>query len=421
MYTRTITAIVLATTTAFGLLCNIGMRAAWPAATAPSQPCIDATKAATVDSATKVGGSGESSTVSLGDKISVRVSGLTSDFQKACTATPIVLYLNSYPIRSLTGTAAPAPVAAGAPSVNDLSFVLRVNDGSQASWVPILGRPSTAARDITVSVGLEDQYPLPPSPGKPLPQLKLDILGNGYFYGWIGLFLFLLVVFLVCAYCTNVIRDGNPTEPAIRARGTFSLSKSQGAWWFFIILAAYLLIGLVTGDFFNSINSTALILLGIGAGTVIGSTIVDRTTAPEDAAKAATEADVAKDNLTKAQAAVDAKKREVDAAATSTDKARLRQEFRQLQTDQKVAQSQYRKLTRQSEWFLPDILSDANGVNFHRFQMAAFTFVLGIVFAKGVYENLAMPEFNTTLMGLLGLSAGTYLGLKIPEAGPPKN
>jgi hypothetical protein len=39
------------------------------------------------------------------------------------------------------------------------------------------------------------------------------------------------------------------------------------ALWFFVILAAYLLIGMVTGDFSNSINSTALILLGIGAGS----------------------------------------------------------------------------------------------------------------------------------------------------------
>jgi hypothetical protein len=57
---------------------------------------------------------------------------------------------------------------------------------------------------------------------------------------------------------------------------------------------------------------------------------------------------------------------------------------------------------------------------FHRFQMATWTLVLSLVFIKGVYENLAMPEFNTTLMGLLGLSAGTYLGLKIPEASAPK-
>ena len=64
---------------------------------------------------------------------------------------------------------------------------------------------------------------------------------------------------------------------------------------------------------------------------------------------------------------------------------------------------------------LTDILSDANGISFHRFQMAAWTLVLGIIFISSVYYNLAMPVFDTTLMGLLGLSAGTYLGLKIPE------
>src|SRR5262249_20266254 len=82
--------------------------------------------------------------------------------------------------------------------------------------------------------------------------------------------------------------------------------------------------------------------------------------------------------------------------------------------------SLYRKLTRQSENFLTDIVSDANGMSFHRFQMAVWTLVLSVIFIKEVYENLAMPVCNTTLMGLVGLSAGTYLGLKIPEATGPK-
>jgi hypothetical protein len=82
--------------------------------------------------------------------------------------------------------------------------------------------------------------------------------------------------------------------------------------------------------------------------------------------------------------------------------------------------SAYRKLVRNSEGFLTDILSDANGISFHRFQIFAWTIVLSIIFIKEVYEKLAMPTFNTTLMGLLGLSAGTYLGLKIPEPTVPK-
>ena len=60
------------------------------------------------------------------------------------------------------------------------------------------------------------------------------------------------------------------------------------------------------------------------------------------------------------------------------------------------------------------------GVSFHRFQIAAWTIVLGIIFVTQVYKVLAMPDFNGSLLALLGISAGTYIGLKIPEATVPK-
>jgi hypothetical protein len=71
-----------------------------------------------------------------------------------------------------------------------------------------------------------------------------------------------------------------------------------------------------------------------------------------------------------------------------------------------------------SEGFLLDILRDETGVSFHRFQMAAWTVVLGFVFVISVYRSLAMPDFSATLLGLMGISAGTYIGFKIPD--PPK-
>jgi hypothetical protein len=67
-----------------------------------------------------------------------------------------------------------------------------------------------------------------------------------------------------------------------------------------------------------------------------------------------------------------------------------------------------------------DILSDANGVSFHRFQMAAWTVVLGVIFILQVYKVLAMPTFDGSLLALLGISAGTFLGLKVPEPTTPK-
>jgi len=41
--------------------------------------------------------------------------------------------------------------------------------------------------------------------------------------------------------------------------------------------------------------------------------------------------------------------------------------------------------------------------------------VLGDIFGVSVYGNLAMPEFSSNLLGLMGISSGTYIGFKFPE------
>lgn len=68
-----------------------------------------------------------------------------------------------------------------------------------------------------------------------------------------------------------------------------------------------------------------------------------------------------------------------------------------------------------SEGFLKDILSDANGISFYRFQIAAWTVVLGIIFVSSVLNVFAMPEFPNELLALMGISSGTYIGFKIPK------
>jgi len=62
--------------------------------------------------------------------------------------------------------------------------------------------------------------------------------------------------------------------------------------------------------------------------------------------------------------------------------------------------------------FLNDILTDENGVSFHRLQMVAFTLVLGLVFVYSVWANLTMPDFSATLLTMQGITAGTYLGFE---------
>ena len=68
-----------------------------------------------------------------------------------------------------------------------------------------------------------------------------------------------------------------------------------------------------------------------------------------------------------------------------------------------------------SEGFLRDTLSDGDGFSLHRFQIMAWTVALGVIFIATAYNNLSMPEFSPTLLGLMGISSGTYLGFKMPE------
>jgi hypothetical protein len=71
-------------------------------------------------------------------------------------------------------------------------------------------------------------------------------------------------------------------------------------------------------------------------------------------------------------------------------------------------------LETMSRWFT-DIISDGKGVCFQRLQVVIWTLILGFVFAWTVANTCSMPEFENTLLVLMGISNGLYLGFKIPE------
>jgi hypothetical protein len=66
-----------------------------------------------------------------------------------------------------------------------------------------------------------------------------------------------------------------------------------------------------------------------------------------------------------------------------------------------------------TQGFLTDLLTDGVAPSFHRYQMVLFTVILAIIFIAKTATNLVMPEFDTTLLGLMGISNGTYLGFKL--------
>lgn len=317
-----------------------------PAAPCPSVKDIAAVEVLAVYAGVgAVGPAGQTPEVKLRDAITLKVRNLdtlTSYEQCSPSHKKIVLFLDGRPLPNIR------PYPPAQPDSGVQSFLLNRSEESRDTWTYLLGKPSLKPRTVAVSIGMEDGYAVTSSAA-----IRLDVIPTLWLTVWLIFFVLLLLFFLRLAARSEILRDNGP-QPGGILRKPYSLARTQAAFWFFLIVASYLFIGLITGDYSSPITPTVLALMGISGGTAIGAAVIEQ---PPSGAVAPT------------------------------------------------------AVSSKGHWWL-DILSDEQGVNFHRFQMAVWTLVLGIVFMQQVYKNLAMPDFDNTLLGLLGISAGTYLGLK---------
>jgi hypothetical protein len=63
--------------------------------------------------------------------------------------------------------------------------------------------------------------------------------------------------------------------------------------------------------------------------------------------------------------------------------------------------------------FWIDLIAEEGNVSLNRFQIGIWTLVLGSYFVFCVWSNLALPTFDDSLLELMGISSGTYIGFKI--------
>ena len=223
----------------------------------------------------------------------------------------------------------------------------------------------------------------------------------------IGIFIFL------------VFRGGLIRESAFPVRDDglppVSLGRCQMAFWFFLVVTGFFFLWLVTGrGDLDTINPTVLTLTGISAATALGSAFITSNTAdPEAAAKIP-----ARNYLAEIRAA----KEKLRAVKTARDQE-AQQDAKIVLAKVKMELKNWRKL-HWNQWIL-DLLSEENDMSkpqimsFHRFQIIVWTLVLGVVFCSEVLTKLAMPSFDSTLLILMGISSGTYLGFKFPAAAKP--
>lgn len=276
----------------------------------------------------------------------------------------LVPYLNARPLKGVY----PETVD---PESHTLTFHLARTQASKEAWTDLLSNPGFTPKVMSFSVGPEDkqQYPT-------CAKVSLVVIQLRWFLLSIALFVILLYITFRLAAATALLRDPGISQGYIpglsilwrrqRANtnlGPFSLARAQMAFWFFLVISSFVFIWMITGDT-DTITEGVLVLIGISAGTALGAT------------------------------AIDSSKR-----ATTT---------------QPIA-------GQGSRGFLNDVLGDGSGLSFHRFQIFVWTMVLGFIFYKNVLGHLAMPEFGANLLTLMGISSGTYLGLKLPEQQAPES
>jgi len=302
---------------------------------------------------------------------------------------------------------------------------------SKESWKQLFSSVGLFGKPVVVSVGFAGSWVMETDvhPGKDGKRFSFVTVPVNAFT--IIVFVFIVIVLLVffkSAAGTWIIRD--PYAP-LRPDGdaAFSLARTQMAFWFFLVLASYVLLWAMTGDK-DTIPDSLLVLMGISAGTALGSAFVDtgksseegrgqyfRKPKPEQSnAQLVAELVATKQDLE--QKLMDTLKALenlpgtalVDIENKKKEQQKIEQNIRR--TDVQLAFYKRNPLQR----FTTDILGDDGEMSFHRYQMAVWTLVLGIVFVKEVVTEIAMPEFSATLLALMGISGGTYIGFKIPTA-----
>jgi len=266
---------------------------------------------------------------------------------------------------------------------------------------------------------------------------KLDRLRDQRFYltiipkfsTAIGLTVILgaLIAFLALARYTHIIRDpAAPRRPD--GKRPYSLARGQMAFWFFLVIASYFFLWIVTGAM-DTLNASVLALIGISAGTALGSALVDAAKpVPVGSPGNQPIVDVTRPHLEVVaelkQLRADTQKeletlQRARTLIAPSDKQAL-DENEQQQNEVRKRLANYRWQSAYFAWptwrgVMYDLLAENNKISFHRFQIFVWTLILGIMFVVSVYGELAMPEFSATLLGLLGISAGTYVGFKLPE------
>ena len=332
--------------------------------------------------ATNLGSDVAKTPVYLGDWLTFEVENLD---ELTASKKPLQLYLNGMPLQG------EEPVYMKENGKILLRFPLLRSEESKDTWSALLGRPGIQERPVKVSVGVTGCAEGCTNTTDAVP-IRLVVLRRYWLLGFViavALFLFIL---LRLARATSLLHDRGLKSP-------WSLGRVQMAWWFVFVASSFVYIWIVTGSYSNLSNSV-LALIGISAATALFGAVIDDNKRAQMVEREALEAE--KLQLETANRGL-----------AANDPAFLVNNQRVQEMNGKLAQLPAEQ--KASGHFWQDILSDDHGVSFHRFQIVIWTLVLTLIFVVRIHTHLAMPDFDSQLLALMGISSGAYLGFKFPE------
>lgn len=316
-------------------------------------------------------------------------------------ASELVLYLNDVAMTGVIPLAGPVNELTQTPY--SLRYVLDrdlATPSSANSWRALLATSEAAPITITVGLGVDSKHWIYP-PGQ---TVALQI--PRYFQLPWGIGALVLALTWALSRFTPSLRaypavplsqakfDATPTLSALAAIGVtpeslkppHSLSMFFMALWTLLVSScSFAMWGLThSGDL---INTTAISLLGIGVASFVFARAID-SPSPEDKT-ADQQLAQAINGFAPGNPASSA------AVATAMSTARTA------------------RLITTGHW-LSDVFSEkgSSRLDLHRLQVAAFTAFYFVVFLWSLNRLLALPDFSSSTLTLLGISNAGYLGFK---------
>jgi len=362
----------------------------------------------------------------LGDTIQLELStnnafgkhvhdGLVSN--RATTISGLQLHLQGVPMVGLT-----AEDSAG---TNEAAVLLRFtltrnsqNPENRKAWDQLLDRLGYANNHVQVALSSGGDLaqvadaPLLFTAARPAIAIAAGISAFAVF-----------LLLMWWAVASGMLRDAG-------ADSAYSLGKTQMAFWGLVVALSFLAVFAVTQEM-ERIPGQTLILMGISGVTGLSAAIIGGSKSG-GASNEAAALQEALGKLKSAQAKLVEQKKALQALKITAGLTPAQaEEFAKLTSDvdsgQEVIDAKDAALAKlkaavgaaqsyggRNAW-LKDIVSDANGISFQRFQVCLWTLILGTVFIYRVATRITMPEFEATLLTLMGLSNGLYLGFKTQE------